>query len=216
MKNKYNWANHLFNFLAVIIGVYLAFYMNERARQNHDRREGRILMQSLINDLSEDIKRYQTFQIPANFQYQEEIESLINLLIADSLEGFSGQLPKILGVENFAPTTSTYASMKASGKIGLIEDLTIRKKLTEYYEGIVVESTMKGEYQVDFFTRELMAWIIKNVDLVEMRLLKTDDLIVLRNNLIMYQSIVDQKVRSYEMIVEDSSELIKEIESLLK
>lgn len=216
MKRNYNWLHHVFNFLGVILGVYLAFYINEKAKINEERDESLILMNSLVNDLSEDIETYEAYQIPVNITYQENVENLLNLLLSDSLERISGQLPIILGVENYAPTTSTYSSMKASGKLRLIGDLALQKKLNSYYEGLVIESTRKGEYQVDFFTNELLTWLTNNADLLEMEILNKDNLIVLRNKLIIYQSLIDQKTESYKMLVEHSKKLKEQIESALK
>lgn len=215
MKRKSNWSNHLFNFLAVILGVYLAFYINEKAKQNQDRNESVVLMNSLVGDLSEDIRVYEEFQIPLNRQHQQNVGKFLEMLLTDSLEGINAQLPTIMQVENFSPTTSTYSSMKSSGKLRLIEDLTLQKKLTDYYDGLAVESQMKGEYQVDYFTNELLAWLTNNVDLAVMEILNKDDLILLRNKLIIYESLIAQKVNAYEMIVESSKELKLSIETLL-
>tara|TARA_R110000850_G_scaffold147130_1_gene269320 strand:- start:28940 stop:29596 length:657 start_codon:yes stop_codon:yes gene_type:complete len=216
MKRKYNWQNHIFNFLAVILGVYLAFYINERAKIKQDRNESQILMNSLVNDLSEDIETYEKYHIPVNIQHQEKVGNLLNLLLTDSLEGVSDQLSTIFIVENFSPTTSTYSSMKSSGKLRLIEDLALQKKISDFYEGLVVESLTKGEYQVDFFTNELLTWFTNNVDMSEMEILNKNELVILRNKLIVYESLIDQKVKNYEMIVKDSKQLKLHIESILK
>ncbi len=216
MKGKYNWLNHLLNFVAVILGVYLAFYINEKAKANQDRNESLLLMNSLANDLSEDIRTYEGYQIPENIQHKQNVENLLDLLSADNLEGIEGQLPTILQLENFEPTTSTYSSMKASGKLRLIDDLALQKKLTGYYEGLVFESVKKGEFQVDFFVKELLPWLTDNVDMLEMKILNKGELIILRNKLIIYVSLIEQKVKTYEMIVEDSKQLKMRIESMLK
>lgn len=216
MNKQYNWLNHVFNFLAVILGVYLAFYINEKAKANQDRNESMIWMNSLVNDLSEDIKTYEAYQIPENIQHQQNVENLLNLLLTDSLAGREDQLSTIFQVENYVPTSSTYSSMKSTGKLGLIEDLALQKKLTDYYDGLVLESVKKGEYQVDFFTNELLTWLTNNVDLVEMKVLNKDELMVLRNKLIIYEALIDQKVKTYEMVVEDSKKLKLRIESILE
>ena len=215
-KIKYNWSNHIFNFIAVILGVYLAFYINERAKINQDINESLTLMNSLVGDLSEDIRRYEEYQIPVNIRHQQNVENLLESLIADSLDQIGNQLSAILGVENYAPTSSTYSSMKSSGKLRLIEDLALQKMLTDYYDGLVIESDMKGEYQVEYFTNELLNWMTNNIDFANMELLNTDDLIILRNKLFIYGSMVEQKVASYEMIVEDSKKLKLHIESILE
>lgn len=215
MKRKHNWLNHLFNFLAVILGVYLAFLINEKAKNNQDYKESRTLMTSLVNDLSEDIQDYENFLIPVNIQHQKNVESLLNSLMTDSLDGINDQMFAILSVENFAPTTSTYSSMKASGKLGLIDDLSLQKSLSDYYEGLAVENIRKGEYQVEYFTTEVMAWLTNNVDLTNMEFIHTDELTVFINKLIIYGSLISQKIESYKMSVESSRELKLQIESIL-
>lgn len=216
MKKKYNGLNHVFNFLAVILGVYLAFYINEKAKINQDRNESLLLMRSLVNDLSKDIEVYEEYQISVNTQHQQSVGDLLQLLLTDSIERIEAQLPTIVQVENFAPTTSTYSSMKTSGKLRLIEDLALQKKLADYYEGLAIESVRKGELQVDFFTNELLTWLMSNVDLLEMKILNKDELIMLRNKLVIYESFIGQKVESYEMVVENSKKLKLHIESILK
>ena len=214
-KYKLNWLNHVFNFLAVILGVYLAFYMNERSAENRDNEERIQLMQSLVSDLTEDIQTYEDYQIPFNVQQQKHVGQLLDMLVKDSLDGIGDALTLVFQVENYTPTTSTYGSMKSSGNLKLINDLSLQKSLSDYYEGTVGESVSKGEFQADYFTNELLTWLTKNVDLVDMSLLKADDLIVLRNKLIIYESLIGQKVRSYEMIVQESKKLKEDIDLIL-
>jgi hypothetical protein len=215
MKRTIDWPNHLFNFVAVILGVYLAFYVNERAKINDDRKESIVLMSSLVNDLSEDINVYENYQIPANIKQHKDVEELIAMLIEKNFDGIGEQLRLVMQVENFAPTSSTYSSMKLSGKLRLIDDLSLRKNLTEYYDGMVAESSRKGEFQAEYFTKELLVWLTNNVDLIEMEILDKKDLTVLINHLIIYGSLIDQKVESYKSIVEDSKKLKESIETLI-
>jgi len=44
MAKKIDWTNQFFNFLGVILGVLLAFFINERANSNKDRKESLIIM----------------------------------------------------------------------------------------------------------------------------------------------------------------------------
>lgn len=215
MRKKYNGLNHLFNFLSVILGVYLAFYINERAKISQDRKEGAILMNSLMNDLSEDIRLYENFEIPENIRIQGNVDSMISLISSKNIKAIEGQLLNILEVENFAPTTSTYSSMKLSGKLGLIEDLTLQKQIADFYEGLALESTKKGEYQADYFTDEIMAWLTLNADLLNMEILNQNELVVFRNKLIIYTSLISQKVNSYQWVVENSKKLKLQIEQFL-
>ena len=216
MKNRKDWVNHIFNFIAVILGVYLAFFLNEKSANNKEIKESQLLMNSIITDLSEDIKTYEDYHIPENIRQQENLKKLMELLAKDSISNIEKELFVVFQVENYTPTMSTYNSMKSSGKLGLIDDFGLRKELNEYYEGLVLESVKKGEFQVEYFTNELLRWLTDNVDLMEMKLLREDDLIGLRNKIIVYESLVGQKINSYKLVTEDSKKLKLSIESKLK
>ena len=51
---------------------------------------------------------------------------------------------------------------------------------------------------------------------MEMAILNKDEVIVLRNKLIIYESLIAQKVKSYEMLVGNSKKLKLHIESILQ
>ena len=216
MKKQYHWFNHLFNFLAVILGVYLAFYINERAKTNQDRQEKRVLMQSLIEDLDEDISTYEDYQILENAKIQQDINKLMQELNSDNQKGISEQLPSVLQVESYMPTSSTYTSMKSAGKLTLLDNLELQKALSDFYEGLVVETELKGQYQVDYFTDDILSWYSLNVDMLNMQLMEDANLTVFKNKLLIYQSLLDQKIETYKMVVRDSKALKSEIESLLE
>lgn len=215
-KNRKTWANHILSFLSVILGVYLAFYLNERAALKREAKERQILMNSLILDLSEDIETYEGYLVPVNSQLLQNIDTLLGVLLDDPVTGIGEQLGLVFQVENGGPTTSTYNSMKFSSNLNLMDDLMLQKELTNFYEGLVEESILKGELQAEYFTDELLTWVTDNVDLKEMKLLKEDNLISLRNKLIVYQSLVEQKVDNYTLLVKNSKKLKLSIESKLK
>lgn len=215
MKKKYHWLNHVFNFLGVILGVYLAFYMNERAKTNQDQKESKVFMQSLIEDLNKDISVYEDYQIPENTKIQQDVNKLLQMLVSEDAKDINGQLPNVLQVENYSPTTSTYTSMKSSGKLSLLNNLQLQKDLSDFYEGLVIETQLKGQYQVDYFTSDILKWFTENVDILDMQLLEKDNLIVFRNKLLIYQSLIEQKIASYNMVVRDSKVLKSQIESII-
>lgn len=70
MRQMIHWQNHFFNFLAVILGVYLAFFISEWSKENRDRKEMKVLIESLITDLSDDIRVYEEYQIPINREHE--------------------------------------------------------------------------------------------------------------------------------------------------
>lgn len=66
--------------------------------------------------------------------------------------------------------------MKSANTLRLIDDLSLQKQLSDYYEGVAVESSKKAEFQVEYFSRELLPWLTDNVDLMTMALIDTNSL----------------------------------------
>ena len=119
-------------------------------------------------------------------------------------------------MENYVSTTSTYNSIKASGKFSLIENFEIRRRISDFYEGLAIESEKKSEFQSEFFKTELLPWVIRNIDLQEMKFLRENEKIILKNKIIIYESLISQKVDAYKLIIEESKLLKEKIDSELK
>lgn len=215
MKRRSNWLTHFFNLFTVVLGVYLAFYINEWSKDNQDQKEAQALMLSMIDDLEKDIKGYEGYHIPVNKAQRTSIDTAVEALLASDMETFSESLSQVLAVENYAPTKTTYSSMKAAGKLGLFDDLSLQSAISNYYEGLVVESEFKGTYQADYFTGKVLDWVAENIDLLTMEFIHENDLTVFQNRLLIYQSLIDQKVSSYEEILENSKALKAKIEEHL-
>ena len=216
MKKKFNWQSPLLNFLAVILGVYLAFYINENAKEKEAKQESLMWLKSVQNDIKGDIRTYENYQIPINQQHAANIDSLLQLLSEADMSSVTSLLPQVFQVENFGPTTSTYNSMKASGKIGLITDQALQKSIADYYENMAMESVEKGQFQVDYFTDELLTWMTYHIDLETMQVISEKELMVFKNKLILYGSTIQQKVKSYQNLVKESKELRDLIETHLE
>lgn len=210
---KQNWLHHLFNFLAVILGVILAFSFNERSHKTHQAEEAALLMQSLSAEMRHDIEIYDQFQIPANREHQENIAALISLLSQSEIEGAEEQLLSIISLENYQASTTIYSSMKSSGKLSLIEDPHLRSALTDYYEGSVLESNAKTDFQNNYFSEELLTWLTDNMDFLNNRILHPEALVLLRNRLMIYESLMEQKIESYQDLSEQCKTLVEAIEA---
>ena len=216
MAKKIDWTNQFFNFLGVILGVLLAFFINERANSNKDRKESLIIMESLLGDLQEDIQAYENFLIPQNKLILQNLENLLELINDGDYENIDEPFSMALQVENYGPTSATYTSTKSTGKLALFEDIELQKQLSNYYESIAEESVKKGEYQVQYFTSELLAWLSNNMDLISNQLYRPSDSGILLNKLLVYSSLIDQKIVSYEISLEKAKILKEELEKVLE
>jgi hypothetical protein len=61
-----NWSDHILNFLAVIIGVTLAFYVSDNSDRKREKDELEKITRSFISELQDDRETYLEYQIPDN------------------------------------------------------------------------------------------------------------------------------------------------------
>lgn len=129
-----NWKDHLINFVVVIVGVTIAFYLSNRKEGMEKVQLEKSSLVSIVTDLDEDIEFLKastdTLQILKN-----KLGNFVNDLMTgqatrDSLFEYISiqyvQLP-------FFPQDNTYQSLVASGKLDVIADFELRKQLTELY-----------------------------------------------------------------------------------
>lgn len=212
--NKINWINHFFNFTAVILGVFLAFYVDSLSIERKEKQELQEIIKSLIEDLDKDHNTYSEYQIPSNEEQVEALGALIELILSEVPKP-SEEVDANINVNNYSPVSSTFLSLTTSGKINLIEDLMVRKALSNYYDILSTESIKKGELQVDFFMKEILPWLIENTDLTN---ITPDDFVgqkKMANKLILYQSFISNKIEQYRAIDESAIELKEMLSDLL-
>lgn len=212
--NKINWASHILNFIAVISGVFLAFYVEYLAEQRKENDEAKEILAAIIEDLEDDYRAYNKNQIPINEEQVQLLDQLMESVVAGEVptEEAAGA---ILNLENFSPTSSTYLSITSSGKINLIDDLKVRENLSRYYDILAVESIKKGEFQVEFFSNEILPWMIANTDLmdVDVKSLKGKAFL---NKILLYRTFISNKIRQYKDIMNSSVILKKQLEGVLE
>lgn len=213
MKNM-NLLNHSLNFIVVILGVFLAFYIDSYSEKRKEKVELRETITSLIEDLEDDHKTYSDYQIPQNEEQVADLEELISDIL-ELDEPKENQLSVNFEVKNYSPISSTYLSLKSSGKTNLIDDFKIRRELSNYYEILSEESISKGEVQQDFFLYEILPWMIENTNLMDVTSEELRGENTLANRLILYSTLIKNKLEYYKVLEEASMELRKSLDAFL-
>lgn len=201
---RIDWQNHILNFAGVILGVLLAFYINDRTAKKKERSQLNEMVHSLIEDLEVDLQIYADL-IPANEQQYTSIENLIGTILSDTVD--RDQATVTLDVKNYSPSHSTYLAIESTGLINLLGDFGIRKELSNYYEIQLKEATELGELQLSFFLNEITPWSIEHTELFDF---DSEDIIgdiALANRLVFYNALIANKTARYEEIQEAAAEL---------
>lgn len=202
-----DWVNHILNFLAVIAGVFLAFYISDAAEHKKEQKQLSHIINIIIEDLKEDQATFENYQIPINEKQLVAIEKLIYGVIAENEDTISTYFDLAISVDNFYPSSATYISLKSTGKLDLIEDLEIKTALSDYYDTLGEEAKGKGLVQSDFLLDRIIPWLTKNTDLINGDLSSMKGNIEIANLFALYSSFIANKTENYKDIARVSKDL---------
>lgn len=210
------WADHLFNFIAVILGVLIAFYIDAAAEARKEKKDRKLILQSFIEELKQDEHNFKSYQIPDNEQQSAGLLRLMEHLVSRQMDSIEVLLPVALGLNNSSPNNSTYLAVVSSGKINLIENVRTKKAITSYYDALTVEAQYRGEAQLNFFNDELIPWLMDHTDLLNLNAEDVAGRTDFVNRLLIYQSLIENKMEHYKVILKEAESLRKELEAALE
>jgi len=165
VKEKVQWKNQLVNMIAIIIGVYVAFYLTERSAQSNSRKQARTYLTSMADDLLNDIEGLQ--ESTDTFRYVLKVsQSLTKSIITQRIPADSVQamINSLYIIAPFIPQDNSYQSLKASGKLDAIDNVELRRKITElyyqHYGAIRISDDISNQQRTALITPYLM----KNIE----------------------------------------------------
>ncbi|MEL7162898.1 MAG: hypothetical protein AAFN92_19220 [Bacteroidota bacterium] len=202
--NTVNWKSQALNFIGVILGVLLAFYVNDKAEKSKQRATFKQIAHSLIEDLTVDIEIYDKL-VPRNEAQSSEIETLVESILAEDVD--LEQATATLDAKNYVPANSTYLSTKLNNVVTQLDDVNLKKQLSSYYELSLTESVELGELQLQFFLNEITPWLIEHTNMFD---LEAEDIagdVKLANMLMFYNTIIKGKVEQYKEMQEAAKSL---------
>lgn len=134
-SEKVQWKNQLVNFVAVVVGVYAAFYLTNWKSNRDERDLEKSYLMSMSLDLKSDIEQLQQSTDTLRY-YRSMLATLTRDIYSGRIPGPDSLMTMINGLYlyvPFIPGNSTYQSMLESGNLDVIEDFELRKYITELY-----------------------------------------------------------------------------------
>lgn len=210
---RINWSDHLLNFLAVILGVSLAFFVNASSERKKQAVEYDEVINSFLEEFESDKDIFTDFQIPDNEGQVNTIAEILQMLQTDEIDSLSQKFPRAIGFNNYHPSNVTFNSLASSGKLDLIKDYALRKQLSVYHTILVKEAENRGKIQVEFYMNHLLPWLLKNTDFTkpDIEAIRDTELV---NMLIIYEKLIVNKLRQYELLVSEISDLEQQLTEL--
>lgn len=130
--NPTTWKNYIIELLIVIIGISIAFYLNNLAEIKKENRLEAKYIADIRADLVKDSSNL-SFSIKFSDQKIQRLERLLGLLMSDGQRIYKDSLMSQVGIIGnyvfFHTESFTLNSLLQSGDIKLIESETLKKEL---------------------------------------------------------------------------------------
>lgn len=208
---KINWSDHLFNFLAVILGVSLAFIISRKSEISKLESEFNQNIAAILEEVESDIYTFESYQIPDNKTKLTLMKEAIQMIATQTGgDSINAKMMSFFDVNNYAPTNITINSLISSGRLDLISDFELKKKIL-YYQNLAEELIAQGDFQVSFLMDQITPWFIENSPYFMGKLNYIDHYTGDNSDAIMifslHTSFVENKIRKYESALENAKEL---------
>lgn len=212
---RINWLDHFANLLVVILGISIAFYLERYKEESNNQKQEVKYLESLVTDLETDGETLDTLII-INESILEALNNLSFASIGRSYGTDSMLRAHLFAIQYnppFTPQRTTYESLKASGKLGLIDDFEIRNNILDvyeqYYRGTNEYDAAINEHLRDF----LKPFCMKNIRFTSAKSIDSDFLSEneFRNMIFGYRNLFLSKHAFYQEVVQHTNRLKSEL-----
>lgn len=216
-KLDLDWKLHVVDLIVVIIGVTIAFAITSAAEKRKGQKEVATILAAMSNEVVQDIRIFESHQIPKNDQISQELEELIEMLYNDSFppDSLAQMIRQGISNYNWLLSRTTYESIVQSGKIDLIENNELKLYIRNTYE-VRYSQTQHIMNRAKDVRREIILHLDDQVDLRDANsyfALAKDR--KFRNLLSRYLSSLRSKVREYKTNVSVLKDLNQQIQAEL-
>lgn len=165
---KKDWYRYLLETFVVIVSILVALSLENRNDQRKDRLDEIVILKSLQSEFGESMERLDSIMIMQKLTLSRSRELLTAFennseVDPDSLSQmiYAGAL----GWHRYEPLTGAYDAIIGSGKLDLIQNINLRKTISEYYADI------KPEFEDQSISMDLISMILKELgkDLLPLR-----------------------------------------------
>ncbi len=133
---KVNWLDHLISLVVVILGISIAFYLEGARADNESIAQEKQYLQSIMKDIETDIASLDTL-VAYNHVMSAALVTLSEASVGMTIPSDSALTSNVMMIQYNPPFVEqriTYESLKASGKIDLIDDFDLRNDIIQLYE----------------------------------------------------------------------------------
>jgi hypothetical protein len=138
--DRFNWRdlfiNKGFDLVMVVLGVTIAFQLNNWKLNSDARSLERFYIESLLADVNTDIEEIKT-NVAVLKSDREAVEGYLAVMDKLPADSLLRPLIAIMSFETFTPSDNTYNTMVAGTGLSALSKHTLVERITDYYSSYI-------------------------------------------------------------------------------
>lgn len=211
-RSKLKWREYLIELLVVIIGISIAFSIENYAANRKEKAEELLHLKGIVDDLETDARVFLEFAgyTESTLNYVRRFNQLIreNDQTNDSLNFL---LLRAGWISNYEPRDISYNSLKTSGGLDKLRNFELRRKVVYHYEHKVNDVFFQNELHKRNLDTYITPILMKYSDFSSRQRVESDffDLRENRNTFSSLEGQLSNKVKNYKEAAEATQEILK-------
>jgi len=199
-KLKIDWKSKLIDLLIVVIGITIAFQLNNLNESNKSKAKEKDYLKSFYEE-NRDNESNLSLALEFAIRTKNDIDSLKQILLSkdyqnDRIKNLSASM---MVLSDFNPSLITMENITASGDFELISNFEYREKLIDTYNSYQTTSQLEGILS-DYVNQYVTPFLFKNVRFSDFTSLKENFIKKpeFENIVLGYDALLTQKLKGYE------------------
>src|SRR5210317_1009185 len=212
-KLDIDWKSKLIDLLIVIIGITIAFQLNNFNESNKSNAQERDYLKSFYEE-NRDNELALSSALEFALKTKSDIDTLKQVLLSkdyedDRIENLSASM---MALSDFLPTLVTMENITQSGEFKLISDLEYRERLIDTYNSYQTTSQLESILS-DYVDEYVTPFFFRNIRFSDFTSLHDNfkESPEFENIVIGYDALLTQKLKGYE----ENLKKLKELNQLL-
>ena len=212
-KNQIDWRNHLVGLIVVILGISIAFMLENWKQSRSDRALEITYLKNFSDNLMQDALELDSI-INAVQVKSYLLGSYLNDLQRGQISQDKAQhvLYELMQNHHFVPVQVTYESLKSSGNMNIVSDEDLKSVLVAYYI-MYDELKLKEDVFFDYLQAFIFPFVYKHMDFASGQIMNMSHIqgIEFKNIVIGYYTLVNQNLEAYKKYHEDNKKLLEKL-----
>lgn len=219
MANRGKWKEYLAELLVVIVGITIAFSIENYAANQKEKSEELLHLKGIADDLKNDLRIFQEY-VSYNANTIVYVKRFNKLLQAGNRtnDSLNFLLMRMGWISNHDPRDISYQSLRSSGGLDKISNFELRNQIVYHYEHKTSQIQFLNEMHANSLEADIMPTLLEFADYTGGGAI-AQSFFNARKNINLFaglEGLMNNKVKEYKEAVKYTEEMLEMVEKEIK